>query len=571
MSTNTIVAARLDEFADLLEAKDVEFKPRAYRRAAEQVRDYPRPIEAVAAEGTDALTEIEGVGNAIAEKILEYLERGSIEELDELRDELPVDMDALTRVEGLGPKRVGALYRALNIRDLDDLARAAEAGRIQTVDGFGAKTEANIVERIPFARQAAERHLLSVARPIADDMLTRLGAIDAVIDSEVAGSIRRWLPTIGDVDILVATDRPKTVVDAIESFEFVAGVIEAGERKASIRTTEDVRVDFRFVERSSFGAALQYFTGSKDHNVQIRQRAIDRGWKVNEYGVFEGERRLAGSTEAEVYDALDLPWIPPEMREARGEVELAEADRLPALLEEGDIQGDLHMHSTWSDGGVTIAEMVAAAEATGYAYLAITDHATGPGVVADTGVPDDALLEQAADIDAARADADIEIFHGVEANISPDGDISVRDDVLDALDIVIASPHAALGQDRETATNRLLSAIEHPHVDIIGHPTGRKLGRRPGLPIDMERIAEAAAEAGVALEVNSHPIRLDLAGEAVHTAIEHDVSIVISTDAHVPQELDLMRYGVHTARRGWATAANVLNTGDAEAVRSFVA
>ncbi|MFW6153475.1 MAG: DNA polymerase/3'-5' exonuclease PolX [Halobacteriota archaeon] len=571
MSENDRVADLLEEFADRLEAMDVEFKPRAYRRAADHVRELDRPIESVAEKGVAALQGIEGVGEAIAEKILEYLETGSIDELEELRADLPVDMDALTRVEGIGPKRVGALYEALAIRDLDDLEREARAGAIREVEGFGETSEQNILEHLPFAREAAKRHLLYQARSLADTVLDEVGAHEATDRCDVAGSIRRWLPTIGDVDVLVATVDAESIVADLDGFDFVAETIEAGARKASVRNDGGIRVDFRFVDPSTFGAALQYFTGSKHHNVQVRQRAIDRGLKVNEYGVFTADdERVAGETEASVYEAVDLPWMAPELRQGRGELDAADAGALPDLLEESAMRGDLHTHSTWSDGSVSILEMARGAAEYGHEYLAITDHATGPGVVADTGVPDDQLLDQRDEIEEANDETSVTLFHGVEANIAADGSISVADDVLEQLDVVVASPHAALSQPRDAATERLVRAIEHPSVDIIGHPTGRKLGQRPGLPIDIERVATAAADEGVALEINSHPVRLDLDGELVRTAVEQGATVVISTDAHVPHELDLRRYGVHTARRGWCSSDDVLTSWPVDDVRSFL-
>lgn len=560
MTRNDEVAERFEAFADLLEAQDVEFKPRAYRRAAERITDLGRPIEDVADDGVEALEELDDIGEAIAQKIIEYLETGTIEELEELKAELPVDMAALTRVEGLGPKRVGALYRALEITDLDELEAAAEAGRIQEVDGFGAKTEENILERIPFARAAASRHLLVYGTEVADELLADLESSAAVERCSVAGSIRRWLPTVGDVDILVATTDPGAVLEAIEASDAVEAVLESGERKARTRSPEGVSVDFRFVDADAFGSALQYFTGSKDHNVQVRRRAIERGLKINEYGVFSGDTRLAGETEASVYETVDLPLIPPELREARGELEAADADALPDLVDRADLCGDLHVHTTWSDGAVGIDEMIAAAEAAGHDYVAITDHAPGGGVRGDIAASVEDLRRQRDAIDDARAAAEIAVFHGVEANIEADGSIDLPADLLADLDLVIASPHAALSQDRDAATDRLVAAIEHPHVDIIGHPTGRKLGQRPGLNPDLTAVVEAAASAGVALEVNSHPVRLDLDGVGVKRAVDAGVPVAISTDAHRPDELDLLRFGVHTARRGWAEPGDILNT-----------
>ncbi|SEK39933.1 DNA polymerase/3'-5' exonuclease PolX [Haloferax larsenii] len=581
MSRNDEVATLLEEFADLLDAKGVEYKPSSYRRAAENIREHPNPIEDLADEGEDAVQAIDRVGDAISSKIVEYFETGHIEELDDLRDELPVDMAGLTSVEGVGPKTVGTLYEALGITDLDELESAARDGEVQEVKGFGAKTEQNILDGIDFARESTGRELLGKARPVADDLLASLSENDAVERAEPAGSMRRWRETVGDIDILVASDDPESVIDSFVDFELAGDTIEAGEQKASIRVNA-MRVDLRVVDPEEYGAALQYFTGSKDHNVHLRNIAIDRGLKMNEYGMFDitdvsdaddGPRvgeRVAGNTEKSMYAALDLPLVPPEMREDTGEIEAATDGTLPSLLEEGDIRGDLHTHTEWSDGDTTIAEMVAAADERGYEYHVVSDHATGPGMVGGVGVEDDELLEQAEEVRAVAKDADIAVFHGVEANIDAEGSISVADDVLDQLDVVVASPHSALDQDRETATERLVRAVEHPAVDILGHPTGRLINQRPGLPLDYERIAEAAVENDVALELNASPYRLDLNGEALKIAVEAGATIAINTDAHRPAELDHVRYGVHTARRGWVETADVLNARPVEELRDFV-
>ncbi|QSG15089.1 DNA polymerase/3'-5' exonuclease PolX [Halapricum desulfuricans] len=578
MTRNDAVADRLAEMADRLDAMDVEYKPRAYRRAAENVREHPEPIERLASEGEDVVGEIDGVGDAIASKIVEYVETGSIDELEDLREELPVEIDALTSVEGVGPKTVGTLYEALEIRTLDDLEDAAEAGEIQAVKGFGAKTEQNILEGIEFARQAHERQLLGEAVPLGEAARSYLADQPSVESVEVAGSLRRWKPTIGDVDVLVGSDDGESAIEAFTDWDHAETVIEAGGTKASLRVGS-VRVDLRVVAPEEFGAALQYFTGSRDHNVALRNRAIERELKMNEYGVFDvsevdepdaGQRvgeRVAGETEESMYAALELPLVPPELREGRGEIEAAAAGELPDLLAEGDVRGDLHTHTDWSDGDNSIAEMIEAAAAFGHDYVAITDHATGPGMVGGVGVDDETLRDQIGEIRAAADDVDIEVFAGVEANVGEDGSISVADDVLAELDLVVASPHAALSGD---GTDRLIAAAEHPQVDIIGHPTGRYLNRRPGLNIEYDRLAAAAAEAGTALEVNANPRRLDLGGQAVRAAVEAGATIVIDTDAHRPDSYEYIRYGVHTARRGWAEADDVLNTRDAGGIRGFL-
>ena len=583
MTTNAEVADRLEEMGDLLEAQDVEFKPRAYRRAAETIRGQPTPVEEIVeAGGVEALQELEHVGEAIASKVAEYVETGEIEELEELRDELPVDMEALTRVEGVGPKTVGKLYDALGIRTLDDLEAAAEAGEIREVSGFGAKTEENILEGIEFARQSRERQLLGEARPLADEALSYLAGVDAADRWEVAGSIRRWRATIGDVDVLVATEEPESVVEAFVDWDRVDDVIEAGTTKASTRVA-GVRIDLRTVVPEEFGSALQYFTGSKDHNITLRNYAIDRGVKLNEYGAFDvsgiddpdaGQRvgvRIGGETEESMYAALDLPWIPPEMREDRGEIAAAAAGEVPDLIGEDAVRGDLHTHTEWSDGDATIEALARGAVEYGHDYLCISDHATGPGMVGGVGLEDDELREQMAEIRAVDDDLDdVDLLAGVEANVDADGGVSVADDLLADLDLVVASPHSALDQGTDAATDRLIAAVEHPHVDVLGHPSGRLLNRREGMTFDVDRVVEAAADAGTALEINANPSRLDLWGSAVGTAVEAGATIAINTDAHHPNEFPNVRYGVHVARRGWAEAADVLNTGDVEAVRAFV-
>jgi len=570
------IARLLEEFADLLEAKGVEYKPRAYRRAAENVRDHPGSVADLAAGGRDAVAEVEGVGDAISAKVVEYVETGTVEELEELREELPVEMGALTSVEGVGPKTVGTLYEALGVRTLDDLESAARAGEIREVEGFGAKTEENILEGIAFARRARGRSLLSEARPRGEAVREYLAGLVAVEECELAGSIRRWRPTVGDVDVLAASEDGEAVVDAFTGWPEAGTVIEAGTGKASVRAS-GVRVDLRVVDPSEFGAALQYFTGSKDHNVRLRNRTIDRGLKMNEYGVFdvpegaEGERageRLAGETEASMYDALDLQWIPPELREDRGEVAAAAAGELPDLLSLADVRGDLHVHTDWSDGTESVEGMVAGAAEFGHDYVAITDHATGPGMVGGVGLDDDRLREQLSAVRDVAGEADIDVFAGVEANIGADGSVSVADDVLADLDLVVASPHAALDGD---GTDRLVAAAEHPHVDVVGHPTGRRLTERAGLDVDVERLAAVAADHGTALEVNANPRRLDLHGGAVRTALDAGATVAVDTDAHRTTAYEFVRYGVHTARRGWAQRGDVLNARDADGVREFLA
>lgn len=490
-------------------------------------------------------------------------------------------MADITRIEGVGPKTAGKLYRELGIETLDDLEAAAEVGEVQEVKGFGPKTEQNILDNLEFARTVGQRQLLGEARPLADDVLAFLESIDAVERCAVAGSIRRWRATIGDVDALVATDVREDVIDQFVAWESVDDEIESGPEKASVRVGE-IRVDLRVVVPEEFGSALQYFTGSKDHNVSLRNYAIDRGMKLNEYGAFDvdeiddpdsGQRvgeRVAGETEESMYDALGLPWIPPELRENRGEIAAAENGELPELITREDIRGDFHTHTEWSDGNTTIAAMVEAAAELGYDYFGIADHAEGPGIVGGMGLSDAEILEQIEEIRAVGDEAEIEVFAGIEANVDADGEIDLSDEVIDALDVIVASTHSALDQDAETATERLVHAVENPAIDIVGHPSGRLLNQRSGLDYDVTAVGRAAAEHGTALEVNSDPRRLDLWGSAVQAALEAGAKIAIDTDSHQPATLEYMRWGVHTARRGWAEPIDVINTWDLTELREFL-
>jgi DNA polymerase (family 10) len=554
MTEKEEISAVLREFADRLEAKGIEYKPRAYRNAAESVDEAPP-------EALEEPKEIPDVGDAIASKINEFRETGEVEELEELRDEMPVEIEALTRVEGVGPKTVGKLYEALGVRDLNELEEAARQGRIQNVSGFGEKTEQNILDGVEFARQAAERTPLGESLPRARHLTKKLEDAQGVVRAVAAGSVRRRKETTGDIDIVVVSGDREATADEVADWEIE--VVQKGNRKTSFRQ-DGKEVDLHLVEKDEFGAALQYFTGSKKHNVETRDIAIDEGLKLNEYGVWDAEtdERVAGENEKEVYGALGMEYVPPELREDRGEVEAALNGELPDLVTAEDVRGELHSHTSRTDGGATLEEMVAGAVENGMEYLAVTDHTEALGVAG--GLTDEELLSLAEDIRSLDEESDIRLFAGAEANVLKDGTLDVADDVLSKLDVVVASVHSGMSMDAEEATERLVSAVRHDEVDIIGHPSGRLINSREGYDYDFGAVVEAADEEGVALELNANPRRLDVTDTQVRRCVEEGVPVAINTDAHTPSEYGYVEYGVATARRGWAEEEDVLNTRSAE-------
>ncbi|MCX7750804.1 MAG: DNA polymerase/3'-5' exonuclease PolX [Candidatus Bipolaricaulota bacterium] len=554
---NALVAKILYEVADLLELQDVPFKPRAYRRAARAVEDCPTPVEDLVAEGR--IRELPGVGEAIAEKIAEIVETGKLAYHEELKAALPVDLHALTAVDGVGPKTAKLLYEALGVRTLDDLERAAQEGRIRTVKGLGAKTEEKILRGLEEARRAERRVLLGRALPLARDLCRRLRATGLFARVEPAGSLRRGKETVGDLDLLAISDRPGEAADAFCAIPGVEEVLARGPKKASVRLAGGLQCDLRIVPAESFGAALQYFTGSKEHNIRLRERAVARGLKLSEYGLFTSDGRLlAGEDEAGVYRALGLSWIPPELREDGGEVPAAERGELPRLVELADVQGDLHVHTDASDGEMTLREAVEAARARGLSYLALTDHLKFAAAI--PGLSPDDLRRQIEEVRRLNEELrGFTVLTGVEANIARDGSVDVPRDLLRELDLVVASVHTHLRLGRGAMTERLARAVEDEAVDVLGHPTGRLLGERPPCEADWDEVFRRAAKAGTALEVNAHPQRLDLPAELIRRALDHGVRLALGTDAHNPSQLEFLELAVLTARRGWATEEQVLN------------
>lgn len=565
---NQLVARILHEIADLLALDDVPFKPQAYRRAARTIESLDAPIEDLVAEGKHV--DLPGVGEAIAKKIVEIVETDRLGYHDELKRKLPVDLFALTQVDGVGPKTARLLYDKLGVRNLIDLDRAARAGAIRGVKGLGVKTEEKILRGLVETRGAEGRMLLGQALPLADELIERLGAAEAFGRIEYAGSLRRGRETIGDVDLLATAEHPDAAADVFVAMSGVEEILAQGPKKSSVRLSSGVQVDLRIVPEESFGAALQYFTGSKEHNIALRKRAVARGWKLNEYGLYnESDEALAGADETGIYERLGLQFVPPELREDRGEIEAAEEGTLPALVEFGDVEGDLHTHTDWSDGFASLEEMVAAARERGLRYVAITDHAVFAEVIG--GLTPDTLRRQ---IDAIgkmnEARGGPVILTGIEVNIGPDGSLDVADRLLARLDVVIASVHSHFRQSREEMTARLRRACENDHVDILGHPTTRKIGERPPIEADWDAVFESAAKTKTAVEINANPIRLDLNDELVRRAIAAGVRLSIGTDAHRPEHFDFLRLGLLTARRGWATKADILNTRSVDRLRGTI-
>jgi len=554
---NLIVSRILIEIADLLEMQGVEYKPRAYRKAARTVRSLPRDIEEVKEDGQ--LTELPGIGKNIAKKIEEIIETGSSKYHEDLKKEFPIDFEALRSVEGLGPRTIKLLYTRLGVKDLDDLERAAKTHEIRDLAGMGEKTEQNILRNLEFARQQTGRSLLGFILPIAEKLKNELLKHAAVNRVEIAGSIRRRKETVGDIDILVTTQKPKDVMEHFTGLDSVRHVIAKGEAKSTVRLREGLESDLRVIKPESFGSALMYFTGSKETNIEMRKLALKRGLKLNEYGLFENGRQIAGTTEQEVFKHLGMTYIEPELRENRGEVEAALEDRLPQLISYGDLRGDLQIHTKWSDGSNTILEMAKAAKRLGHEYLAITDH-TGSLRIAG-GLNEQEIMKQMKEIEKInKAVEGLTILKGVEVNIKSDGKLDVRDEILRDLDIVVASIHSGFRQGREKLTERMISAMENENVDIIAHPTGRLIQERKGYELEFEKVFETSARTSTFLEVNAYPNRLDLNDTNTKRAIEAGCKLVISTDSHNADHLRFIQLGTATARRGWARKDDIINT-----------
>ncbi len=552
---NAEVAAMFDQTADLLEIQgENQFRVRAYRRAARVVEGLPQSVKNLLSAGAD-LSELPGIGKDLAGKIANIVNTGRFDLLDSLKKKLPGQLGDIAALPGLGPKRVKLLYDKLKVRTLDDLRRAIKTGRLRSLKGFGAGIEKKLSNALE--KPAAEKRFkLSVAEAEADALVRFLRNRGRVV---VAGSYRRRRDTVGDLDVLVTAEDGAAVGDKLVRYENVAEVLAHGPTRTTVILRSGLQVDVRAVPEQSYGAALLYFTGSKAHNIALRGLANEHGWKLNEYGLFAGKRRIAGATEEEVYDKLGLVFVPPELREDRGEIKIAEANQLPRLVTLSDIRGDLHVHSDWTDGTTTIAAMTAGAQTRGYEYMALTDHSRR--VAMAHGLDPARLSRQIREIDRLNEKLHgFTILKGIEVDILQDGRLDLPDSSLSHLDIVVAAVHSHFDLPRQAQTGRIIRAMENRHVSIIAHPTGRLVGTREPYDVDMDGIISAARDTGCFLEINAEPDRLDLNDIHAHAAMTMGVKLAISTDAHSVNALEYMRFGIDQARRGWLVADDVLNT-----------
>ena len=543
------------------EDPNVQFRARAYYRAADTIASLQENvIDIYGRQGVNGLLEIPAVGKAIASKIEEYLKGGKIQHLEELKAKVPIDIDELYGIEGIGPKTIKMFYDKLQIKNLADLEKVATEGKLKTLPGFTEKKEQDIFKRIEFFKRGKGRLIIGEVYPLVKQIEKRLQHIAGVKNAVAAGSIRRMKETIGDIDYLVAANDPKRVIDFFVKMPEVQEILGMGQAKAFVKLASGIDADLLVVPEESWGAALQYFTGSKEHSVQLRKIAISKDFRLNEWGVFKGDKRIAGATEEGVYKTLGLQWIPPEMRENAGEIELGRQDKVPKLVEYGSLKGDLQVHSENSDGTATIEEMARGAKAFGLDYIAITDHTKSLKLAG--GLEEQELLEQADKISQLndRLREEFRILSSAEVNIMKDGSLDIPNTVLDKLDIVGAAIHSHFNLPIETQTERLIKAAKNPSVDILFHPTGRLINRRAGYLVDIEKLIDVAKDTNTVLEIDAHYDRLDLKDEYVRMAVRNGVKLVIDSDAHHPIHYSFLTFGIAQARRGWAIQSDILNT-----------
>lgn len=561
---NDEIAKIFFDIANYLKAQDIPFKPQAYEKAALILQNMEQDIKEVYEKGgIKALKALPGIGESMAQKIQEYIETGKIQYYEELKKQLPVNLTEISAIEGVGPKRAKVLYERLGIKTLDDLEKAAKEHKICKLFGFGEKTEKNILEGIEFVKKSKGRFLLSFMLPKAFEIKNYLSKIKGVSRVDFAGSLRRRKETIGDMDFLVVCTNPKEVIDYFVSMPGVVKVWGKGEAKSSVRMKEGYDIDLRVVSEDSYGSMMQYFTGSKDHNIVLRKIAIEKGMKLNEYGLFKGNKKLAGKDEREIYNVLGLDYIEPELRENRGEIECALKGCLPKIIGYHDIKGDLHTQTEWNGGENSVEEMALAAFSLGYEYIGISDHTQFLKI--EHGLSEKDLLLQRKEIDKINnkfkdKGIKIKILQGAETNIMPDGSLDISNDVLSKLDYAIGGVHSSMKMSKQDMTKRIIKAMENPYINIIAHPTGRILQRRDEYEVDIDLILKKAKETNTILEINAYPERLDLNDINIKKAKEMRVKMIINTDAHHIDHLRYMEYGIAQARRGWAEKKDIVNT-----------
>jgi DNA polymerase (family X) len=563
---NSEIAKIFYDIADLLEIEGANpFRVRAYRVAARTIEGHPRRIEEMV-ESDIPIDEIPGIGEDLTEKITEIVETGNLAFYETLRERTPQSLIKMLKIDGLGPKRVQQIYQELGVTNLEELHASIESGELVNLEGFGPKTIDNIREALESESLQEERTRLDIAEQFVDPLVTFLEEIDSVKQVVVAGSYRRRKPTVGDLDIIVTSAEGKAVTEAFIEFDSIAETLSKGETKTSIRLRSGLQVDLRVVPEESYGAALLYFTGSKSHNIHLRNIAAKQNLKINEYGVFKGDERLLGETEREIYEHFGMPFIEPELRKDNGEIEAALEDELPELIRLEDIRGDLQMHTDQSDGEHKLPEMASEAEGLGYEYIAITDHTSYIGVTQGLKAKDVSAYVDKIDAFNDKHDG-LHVLKGLEVDIHEDGQLDLPDEALEKLDLVLGSIHSHFDLSEEKQTNRIFRAMDNKYFNILAHPTTRRIGQREGIKLKMERIMEAALERGCFLEINANPERLDLSDQYIRLAGDMGLKLVISTDAHRKSDLRDMKYGVSQARRGWAERTQILNTYPLEELR----
>ncbi|MDI6717834.1 MAG: DNA polymerase/3'-5' exonuclease PolX [Patescibacteria group bacterium] len=561
--SNQEIAGILYEISEYLEMENIQFKPRAYQKAASAIESLSENISDIYKKGgLKAVMDIPNVGASIAEKLEELIKTGRLEYYQKLKKRVPVDLKSLEFVEGLGPKGIKKLNQELGVRNLNDLEKAAKEKKIRAIKGFGEKAEKNILKSIEFAKKSGSKFILGSIMPEISEIVDQLGKLKEVERVDIVGSVRRKRETIGDIDILIISQKPKPVMDYFVNMTGIERIYSHGESKSGVKYKNGMDIDLRVVPQKSYGAALMYFTGSKDHNIELRKTAIKKGYKLNEYGLFKGDKIIAGETEEEIYEKLEIDYIEPEMRENQGEIELAQKHQLPALIDYGDLKGDLHIHSDWTDGLEPIEVIANEAAKRGLQYIAITDHTKRLAMTG--GLDEKLLLNQIAEIDKINQrlttnNQRLKILKGSEVDILKDGSLDLSDKILEKLDIVGASIHSQFNLSKEEQTKRIIKAIKNKNVDIICHPTGRILNQRPAYELDIDEIIKAAKRTNTVLEINAYPNRLDLKDKHIKKCVQAGVKLVISTDLHASIQMDYLKWGIAQARRGWATKSDIIN------------